>query len=173
MAYVIKRYSNRKLYDPQTSCYVTLEELAERIRAGQEITVLESSSGEDITAVILTQILLDTERHHQTTLPISFLHQLVQYGARWQDVAFASLKANLDGLFTSQREADRLLRQWATQCGWLLPPPPPADQPAAAAPDDMAGLKQEIVALREQLQALSSRLDQASGSGATPVPPPP
>jgi len=62
MAYVIKRYSNRKLYDTQESRYVTLEELEELIRAGREISVVDVSTGEDLTSVTLAQIILENER---------------------------------------------------------------------------------------------------------------
>ena len=158
MAYVIKRYSNRKLYDPQASRYVTLEELADMIRAGREIAVTDSATAEDITSVILTQILLETARQHQTALPTGFLHQLVQYGAAWQDFALSSLKANLEGLLTSQREADRVLRQWAGQCGWLRPPPAAADTTAAMR-NEIVTLQQELAALREQLWALNARAE--------------
>ena len=59
MAYIIKRYSNRKLYDTQESRYVTLEELEGMIRAGKEIRVTDASTGEDLTSVTLAQILLE------------------------------------------------------------------------------------------------------------------
>src|SRR2546428_461573 len=59
MAYVIKRYSNRKLYDTQESRYVTLEEIEEMIRAGREIAVVDAASGEDLTSVTLAQIILE------------------------------------------------------------------------------------------------------------------
>ena len=62
MSYVIKRYSNRKLYDTQESRYVTLEELEELIRAGKEISVVDVSTGEDLTSVTLAQIILENER---------------------------------------------------------------------------------------------------------------
>ncbi len=163
MAYIIKRYSNRKLYDPQTSRYVTLEELAEMIRSGQDIAVLDSASGEDITSVILAQILLETERQRQASLPTGFLRQLVQYGAAWQDFALSSLKTNLEGLLTSQREADRILRQWAEECGWI-PAPGTRERDASQVSDEIVTLRQEIAALREQLQHLSTRLDQQGKS---------
>src|SRR6267143_1577933 len=62
MSYVIKRYSNRKLYDTQESRYVTLEELEELIRAGKEISVVDVSIDEDLTSVTLAQIILENER---------------------------------------------------------------------------------------------------------------
>jgi polyhydroxyalkanoate synthesis repressor PhaR len=161
MAYVIKRYSNRKLYDPQASRYVTLEELADMIRAGQDIAVTDSATAEDITSVILTQILLEEARQRQTALPTAFLRQLVQYGAAWQDFALSSLKANLAGLLTSQRAAEHAFRQWASQCGWLWPSPPAADATAAMR-QEIATLQQELTALREQLQALRVRVQEPS-----------
>ena len=67
MAYMIKRYSNRKLYDTQESRYVTLEELEEMIRGGREIRVLDAATGEDLTSVTLAQIILENERAHRAT----------------------------------------------------------------------------------------------------------
>ena len=159
MAYVIKRYSNRKLYDAQTSQYVTLDDLSEMIRAGVEISVLDVATGADLTSVVLAQILLETERQRHTTLPTGFLHQLIQYGEAWQDFALSSLKASLEGIMTSQREADRVVRQWAAQCGWMGPTPTP-DETKSEAANEIESLKDEIAALRTQLEALSNRLDQ-------------
>src|SRR4029078_6967676 len=116
MAYVIKRYSNRKLYDTQESRYVTLEELEELIRAGREISVVDVSTGEDLTSVTLAQIILEHERNHRAplaqivlenerthraTLPTAFLHQLIKHGEAWQDYVQKSLRSSLEGLMTS------------------------------------------------------------------------
>src|SRR4030067_269127 len=84
-AYVSKRYSNRKLYDTQESRYVTLEELEEMIRAGKEISVVDVSTGEDLTSITLAQIILENERSHRAALPTAFLHQLIKHGEAWQD----------------------------------------------------------------------------------------
>ena len=161
MAYVIKRYANRKLYDPQKSQYVTLEELEEMIRAGREIAVIDATTGEDLTAMVLAQIILEKARSRRPSLPTAFLHQLIQYGEAWQDFAVASLKTSLEGIMTSQREAERILREWAAGCGWMPPvqrapaaePPPPVSQ-------ELTELRQEIAVLREQLQRLAARLPQ-------------
>src|SRR5215469_8741598 len=123
MAYVIKRYSNRKLYDTQESRYVTLEKLEELIRAGKEISVVDVSTGEDLTSVTLAQIILENERSHRAGLPTSFLHQLIKHGEAWQDFVQKTLKSSLEGVMTSQREADRVLREWAVRSGWLQTPP--------------------------------------------------
>ncbi len=159
MAYVIKRYSNRKLYDPQESRYVTLDELADMIRTGHEISVVDVATGDDLTSVILAQILLEKERQHQTPLPTGFMHQLIQHGAAWQEFAMSSMKKNLEGMMSSQREADQALRQWAAQCGWMRPTQPaPEKSPENA--EELDSLKQEVAALRQQLEALSTRLEK-------------
>lgn len=92
MAYVIKRYSNRKLYDTQESRYVTLEELEELIRAGREISVVDVSTGEDLTSVTLAQIILENERNHRATLPTAFLHQLIKHGEAWLRIESGRLR---------------------------------------------------------------------------------
>ncbi len=163
MAYVIKRYSNRKLYDTQESRYVTLEELEELIRAGREISVVDVSTGEDLTSVTLAQIILENERNHRATLPTAFLHQLIKHGEAWQDFVQKSLRSSLEGLMTSQREADRVLREWAARAGWQSVTTPPAepnrnDKRGDATEADV--LREEVSVLREQLRALEERLEK-------------
>ena len=170
MAYVIKRYTNRKLYDAQERRYVTLEELEGMIRAGRQITVRDAASGEDLTSVTLAQILLEKERQQRAVLPTAFLHQLIQYGEAWQDFVLTSLKAHLEGLITSQREADRVFRNWMVQCGWLPPTQTGASVDYhAAKPGELAALKDEVAELRAQLQALAQRLEQRQEPERTPA----
>ena len=76
----IKRYPNRKLYDTVARKYVTLEGVAELIRSGHEIEVFENESGEDLTALILTQIIYEQEKKKGGFLPRSVLQSLVQSG---------------------------------------------------------------------------------------------
>jgi len=161
MAYVIKRYSNRKLYDTQESRYVTLEELEELIRAGREISVVDVSTGEDLTSVTLAQIILENERSHRATLPTAFLHQLIKHGEAWQDFVQKSLRSSLEGLMTSQREADRVLREWAARAGWLAASPvEAAKSERRAEPAEADVLREEVSVLREQLRALEERLEK-------------
>src|SRR5262247_3893463 len=98
MAYVIKRYSNRKLYDTQESRYVTLEEIEEMIRGGREISVVDAASGEDLTSVTLTQIILENERTRRASLPSAFLHQLIKHGESWQDFVQKSMRSSFEGI---------------------------------------------------------------------------
>jgi polyhydroxyalkanoate synthesis repressor PhaR len=162
MAYVIKRYSNRKLYDTQESRYVTLEELEELIRAGREISVVDVSTGEDLTSVTLAQIILENERNHRATLPTAFLHQLIKHGEAWQDFVQKSLRSSLEGLMTSQREADRVLREWASRAGWNTgsPATEPTKTEKRADPAEADVLREEVSVLREQLRALEERLEK-------------
>ena len=76
----IKRYPNRKLYDSDAKKYITLEGIAEQIRAGQEVQIVDHNSGEDLTAVTLTQIIFEQEKKRGGFLPRSVLTGLVQAG---------------------------------------------------------------------------------------------
>jgi polyhydroxyalkanoate synthesis repressor PhaR len=77
MAIIIKKYANRRLYDSSTGRYVNLEDLAELIRKGKEIQVLDAKSGEDLTRVILTQIIVEDAKGQPTGLPLELLRQLI------------------------------------------------------------------------------------------------
>jgi polyhydroxyalkanoate synthesis repressor PhaR len=154
MAYVIKRYSNRKLYDTQESRYVTLDEIAEMIRSGKEISVVDAATGEDLTSVTLTQIILENERAHRSTLPSAFLHQLIKHGEAWQEFLQRTMRSSLEGIISSQREMERVFREWSTRAGWA--PPRPEPRP----PDDAERLREEVAALRERLRSLEERLEK-------------
>jgi polyhydroxyalkanoate synthesis repressor PhaR len=161
MAYVIKRYSNRKLYDTQESRYVTLEEIEDMIRAGREIQVVDASTGEDLTSVTLTQIILESERSRRANLPSAFLHQLIKHGDAWQDFVQRSMKSSLEGIVSSQREMDRVFREWSARSGWG-----PVAQPRGEARRETASetdadkLREEVAALRERLRNLEERLEK-------------
>lgn len=164
MAYVIKRYSNRKLYDTQESRYVTLEEIEEMIRGGKEISVVDASTGEDLTSVTLAQIILENERNRRAALPSAFLHQLIKHGEAWQDFVQRSMRSSLEGIVTSQREMDRVFRDWASRAGWGAVPASPA-RPAEAprregGEGDADRLREEVSTLRERLRALEERLEK-------------
>ena len=77
MAIVIKKYANRRLYDTSSGRYVNLDDLAELIRKGEELQVLDAKSGEDLTRVILTQIILEDAKGQPTGLPLELLRQLI------------------------------------------------------------------------------------------------
>lgn len=159
MASVIKRYSNRKLYDTQESRYVTLEELEEMIRAGKEIRVLDAATGEDLTSVTLAQIILESERARRAALPTEFLHQLIKHGEAWQDFVQRSLRSSLEGVISSQREADRVFREWAARAGWRPSKEPEGRKPREGDAEAEA-LLEEVATLKEKLRALEERLER-------------
>jgi polyhydroxyalkanoate synthesis repressor PhaR len=157
MAYVIKRYSNRKLYDTQESRYVTLEEIEEMIRAGREISVVDAASGEDLTSVTLTQIILENERNHRSALPAAFLHQLIKYGEAWQDFVQRSMRSSMEGVISNQREMERVFREWSARAGWGAGFAA-WDEGRREAEPDPDRLREEVASLRERLRSLEERL---------------
>ena len=167
MAYVIKRYSNRKLYDTQESRYVTLDEIEEMIRAGKEISVVDAASGEDLTSVTLTQIILENERNHRGNLPSAFLHQLIKHGEAWQEFVQRSMKSSLEGLTSSQREMDRVFRDWAARAGWggFVPRSEPRPDGESDKLREADKLREEVAMLRDRLRALEERLEKRKTDG--------
>ncbi len=76
---VVKRYANRKLYDTQRSRYVTLDQIAEMIRAGEDVKIVDNNSKEDLTAITLAQIIFEEEKK-ASFLPLSALRNIIQNG---------------------------------------------------------------------------------------------
>ena len=76
---VVKKYANRRLYNTATSSYVTLDELAQMVRAGHDFVVYDAKSGDDITRSVLTQIILEEDAKGRNLLPIGFLRQLISF----------------------------------------------------------------------------------------------
>jgi polyhydroxyalkanoate synthesis repressor PhaR len=85
---VIKKYANRRLYNTGTSTYVTLEDLSEMVKRGEEFAVQDAKTGEDLTHTVLTQIIFELEnKNGETMLPVPFLRQLIAfYGDQMQTV---------------------------------------------------------------------------------------
>lgn len=77
---IIKRYQNRKLYDTQQSCYVTLDDIAKMIRANEEVMVIDNKSKNDITAATLTQIIFESEKKASQYAPLFTLREIIQNG---------------------------------------------------------------------------------------------
>jgi polyhydroxyalkanoate synthesis repressor PhaR len=104
---VIKRYSNRKLYDTRSSQYVTLEQIAEMIRQGEEVRVLDNSSKEDLTSVTLAQIIFEEEKRQKSFIPLGAMRQLIQSGgASLQELA-QQAQARVLSVFRPPREGGR------------------------------------------------------------------
>lgn len=112
---VIKKYANRRLYNTDTSSYVTLDDLAEMVRAERDFIVHDAKTGEDLTHSVLTQIIVEQESKGQNLLPIRFLRQLIRfYGAGIERLVPSYLEFSLD---TLTREQERYSKQFAGAFG--------------------------------------------------------
>jgi len=164
---LVKKYSNRRLYDTDDSRYISLEELAEKIRQGVEVRVVDAKSGEDLTAATLTQILIDGRGAARLLAP-SLLVQLVRLGddalaeflgnyVRWALEIYLQAKqgtraaapyyAPAGGPFNA---ADAFLRLFGASFGRGEPPARP--NPPAAESSEVAELRRELDALKKSLR---------------------
>jgi len=134
MIRLIKRYESRKLYDTEESRYVSLEEIAAWIRAGQEVRVVDNATGADVTPQTLTQIILDEGKRGTSFLPSELLHELVRVGERAVANGKEQLQQGVDRLGAASR--DRLA-------------------PVRRAREEMTGLRARL----EQLEASLSELE--------------
>jgi polyhydroxyalkanoate synthesis repressor PhaR len=99
----IKKYANRRLYDTESSAYITLDRLAQMVRDGREFEVVDAKTGDDITRQVLTQIIVDEEARGSTMLPINFLKQLIGlYGNSMQNFVPQYLEAAMDAFQRNQ-----------------------------------------------------------------------
>jgi polyhydroxyalkanoate synthesis repressor PhaR len=105
---VIKKYANRRLYNTGTSTYVTLEDLAEMVKRGEEFEVEDAKTGDDLTHGVLTQIIFELEnKNGETMLPIPFLRQLIGlYGDQMQTLVPSFLEQSMAS-FTKEQERMR------------------------------------------------------------------
>src|SRR3954470_22876220 len=96
MQRLVKRYSNRKLYDTSESRYVTLDEIARWVKAGEDVKIVENESGEDLTAVTFAQIILEEERKKTGLLSLRVMRQLIQHGEAALQGLAASVGATVE-----------------------------------------------------------------------------
>ena len=113
MAILIKRYANRKLYNTDTSRYITLKGIAELIDEGEEIRVIDNETGEDITSVALSQILVDTKRSNETVSD-SLLSQILGRGG---DALYGALRRGVDDATGSLGEIQDRVRRMVGSSG--------------------------------------------------------
>jgi polyhydroxyalkanoate synthesis repressor PhaR len=92
---LIKRYPNRKLYDTEAKQYVTLEQIAEMIRAGHDVQVTDHETGEDLTTLTLSQVILDQEKKQAGFLPRSLMTNLIRTGGETFDSLLRTLLGSL------------------------------------------------------------------------------
>ncbi len=162
----IKKYANRRLYDTDSSSYITLDKLAGMIRDGRDFEVIDAKSGEDITHQVLTQIIVDEEARGSTMLPVNFLRQLIgMYGGKTQGMvppfleaameAFQKQQSAVAGAFGTNVFADLAKRNMAmfgdaAQVFTGKNAKPDADAAAA----EIAKLKAELAALQGKVDKL-------------------
>jgi polyhydroxyalkanoate synthesis repressor PhaR len=102
----IKKYANRRLYNTGTSAYVTLEDLADMVKKGDDFVVYDAKTGEEITRSVLTQIIFEQEgKNGQSLMPIAFLRQLIRfYGDSMQMLVPSYLEFTIDKLTNDQQK---------------------------------------------------------------------
>ena len=144
MIRLIKRYESRKLYDTEESRYVSLDDVAGWVRAGQQVRVVDNGTAEDVTAQTLTQIILDEGRKGTSFLPTELLHELVRIGER----------AVTNGVEQLQHGVDRVLKASMDRLG-----------PVRRAREEMSSLRQRLEELESSLEALER--ERTSGAGTT------
>ena len=186
-ATTIKKYANRRLYNTGTSTYVTLEDLAAMVKAGEDFVVYDAKTGEDITRSVLTQIIFEQEnKEGQNLLPITFLRQLIRfYGDSMQMLVPRYLENSMAAFARNQEQ----MRKYMTDAFGMLPfgqqleemgkqnmalfqnalrmfspfkfPGQGGEAPAGEerGPGPSAAGEGELTQLREQLAALQRRLD--------------
>jgi polyhydroxyalkanoate synthesis repressor PhaR len=178
---VIKKYANRRLYNTGTSTYVTLEDLAQMVRAGEDFLVHDARSGEDLTRSVLTQIIFEQEsKEGQNLLPVAFLRQLIRfYGDSMQALVPSFLELSLDNLTRNQ---EKLREQMSRAFGptaftvvgeqvrtnvalfneaikMFSPFRPPAEpkENEPADTSELDGLREQMAEMQKKLEALSRK----------------
>jgi polyhydroxyalkanoate synthesis repressor PhaR len=155
----IKKYANRRLYNTGTSTYVTLEDLASMVKAGEEFVVYDAKTSEDITRSVLTQIIFEQEnKEGQNLLPINFLRQLIRfYGDSMQMLVPRYLELSIDNF---SREQGKFRDQMAQAFG-----------AAGFGPlENMARQNMEMIERAFAMFAPFARPATSAGAAATPEP---
>jgi len=177
----IKKYANRRLYNTATSTYVTLEDLCEMVKKGNDFLVYDAKSGDDITRSVLTQIIFEEESKGQNLLPIRFLRQLIGfYGDSMQALVPSYLEVSLETLTREQekyrkhmtdafggepfkameQQAKQNLAMFEQAMSMFVPfganGPAPGDQADAPESEEKSD---DLGAMRDQLRAMQKQLD--------------
>lgn len=142
----IRRYDSRKLYDPTASRYVSLEEIAQRIRGGEEIEVLDNATGENVTAPTLMQIILEEGKSGRGRLPSEVLHDLVRVSGEKLTTGVGQVQGTMNKLMRAS--LDRLA-------------------PIREAKRDIARLEERL----RQLEGTLSKLDKKPPAPRRKAPP--
>jgi polyhydroxyalkanoate synthesis repressor PhaR len=167
----IKKYANRRLYNTETSSYITLDHLAAMVREGREFLVLDARTDEDITRSVLTQIIMEEESRGQTMLPVNFLRQLISmYGDSMQAMVPQYLDASMDAFRRNQAQfheamkgalaggpfaeiARRNMEMFEAATSAFRPKKKGAE--AGAKDDEIASLKAQLAELQAKIDKLA------------------
>lgn len=166
---VIKKYANRRLYDTESSSYITLERLAEMVRQKRDFQVVDAKSGEDITHNVLTQIIMDEEARGSNMLPVNFLRQIISlYGDSMQSFVPQYLEASLEALQRNQSQmrdavsgafAANPFAEMAKRNMEMFTAAASGLKPGAAKEAAAPAQGNELAELRAQLAAMQRKLD--------------
>ena len=138
---IIKRYANRKLYDTEHSRYVTLDQISEMIRQGDDVKIVDNKTKEDLTTVTLAQIIFEEEKKQRSFLPLGAMRNIIQSGGQW----FAEAQRRVQNILPGKRESEV---------------PPEAAPTGDLAADEAAEKKRSLASLREWVDHSKSRLDE-------------
>ena len=117
---VVKKYANRRLYNTESSSYITLDNLADMVRAGRDFVVYDARSGDDITRSVLTQIIVEEEGKGRALLPTTFLRQLIGF---YGDSMGGMVPRYLEHTMTAiARQQEQMREAMQHTMGNLLPP---------------------------------------------------
>ena len=168
---IIKKYANRRLYDTESSSYITLERLAEMVRQKRNFKVVDAKSGEDLTRGVLTQIIMEEEARGTNMLPVNFLRQLISmYGDQMQAVVPQYLEASLDQLQRNQSKfreamagalAANPFAELARRNMEMFTAAKKGEKPAPM-PEKQGDNRAELDELKAQLAALQDKLNKLS-----------
>ena len=140
---IIKRYANRKLYDTEHSRYVTLDQISEMIRNGDDVKIVDNKTKEDLTTVTLAQIIFEEEKKQRSFLPLAAMRNIIQSGGEW----FAEAQRRVQSILPGKRRDD-------------LPPDPPPGDDHTEPTDETALKRRSLESLREWVDHSKTRLDE-------------
>jgi polyhydroxyalkanoate synthesis repressor PhaR len=169
----IKKYANRRLYNTESSTYITLEHLAEMVRKKREFRVVDAKTGEDITHNVLTQIIMEEEARGTTMLPVNFLRQLIgMYGDSMQAMVPQYLEASLDQFQRNQSQFRDAISgaltggpfaEIAKRNMELFTSASAAGAKQGPSPAEPAPREDEVEDLKRQLAELKAKVDKLAG----------
>jgi polyhydroxyalkanoate synthesis repressor PhaR len=153
---IIKRYANRKLYDTEHSRYVTLDQISEMIRNGDDVKIVDNKTKEDLTTVTLAQIIFEEEKKQRSFLPLNAMRNIIQSGGQW----FAEAQRRVQSILPGKRKDGADGEPDGKDADGEATPDAAADAAAAAPADEAMVKKRSLASLREWVDHSRSRLDE-------------